>query len=140
MDLGRIRFQCQGSGNCCVSRGGYGHVYLTPDDRRKMAAYLGMRTSAFTRRYCDQKNGVWKLKDSPGPDCRFLKDHRCTVYAARPTQCRTWPFWPEVLNPKVWNREVARFCPGVGKGPLWAREEVEKQLDAQIASEKTYGQ
>jgi len=31
-----IRFECQGSGKCCSSRGEYGFVYLTKGDRESM--------------------------------------------------------------------------------------------------------
>jgi len=134
-----VQFQCQGSGNCCVSRGGYGFVYLTKVDRVRMAAHLKLSTRAFTQKYCDQKNEVWKLKDTSNDDCVFLKQKRCSVYEARPTQCRTWPFWPEVMNAKVWREEVATFCPGVGKGKTWSKEEVEIQLADQITSENKYG-
>jgi len=51
--------------------------------------------------------------------CRFLDPvtkKRCLVYEARPAQCRTWPFWPENMNARAWDREVVAFCPGVGKG------------------------
>ena len=42
----------------------------------------------------------------------------CTVYEQRPEQCRTFPFWPEIVERKAtWNR-TARYCPGIGKGPL----------------------
>lgn len=134
-----VQFQCQGSGNCCVSRGGYGYVFLTLSDRRRIATALGLSTNTFTRRYCERADGIWKLKDPPGKDCVFLKDKRCSVYAARPTQCRTWPFWPEVMNARTWSKEVARFCPGVGRGRVWNKAEVEAQLREQIASENEYG-
>lgn len=134
-----IQFQCQGSGNCCVSRGGYGYVYLTLKDRRLMAKALGLTTSAFTKQYCDQEDGIWKLKSTAEDDCVFLEGKRCAVYKGRPTQCRTWPFWPEVMNAKVWSQEVSSFCPGVGKGKVWSAEEVEAQLREQIASENEYG-
>lgn len=134
-----IRFECQGSGKCCVSHDGYGYVYLTLEDRRRLASYLGIKTAAFTRRYCDQRAGVWKLKALPTPECPFLEGRRCGVYEARPTQCRTWPFWPEILNAKTWTTEVKTFCPGVGKGRLWTPEEVEQQLRVQKRSEDAYG-
>lgn len=134
-----IQFQCQGSGNCCVSRGGYGYVYLTKSDRKAMAKQLGIPAATFTQKYCDQEAGIWKLKNGPTDDCVFLKDKRCTVYQGRPTQCRTWPFWPEVMNAKTWGGEVAKFCPGVGKGKVWTAAEVEKQLEDQIKSEDAYG-
>ena len=134
-----IQFQCQGSGNCCVSHGSYGNVYVTPSDRKALARALGLKPSVFTRKFCQRKLGVWKLKDGDTKDCLFLKNKRCTVYQARPTQCRTWPFWPEVMNAKAWNREVASFCPGVGKGRVWPVEEIQRELNAQIQSEDEYG-
>jgi hypothetical protein len=122
-----IRFECQGSGGCCRSRGPYGYVYLTLADRRRLAAHLSLATATFTRRYCDQTEGEFHLRH-PELDCCFLSDGRCTVYAARPLQCRTWPFWPENMNPRVWREEIASFCPGVGRGRLYTAEEIEAIL------------
>ena len=34
-----IRFKCQGSGNCCVSRDTYGYVYLSDNDSKKLSKY-----------------------------------------------------------------------------------------------------
>jgi Fe-S-cluster containining protein len=134
-----IRFQCQGSGNCCVSRGGYGYVYMTLEDRQRMAKTLGLSTRSFTTKYCLKEDGIWRLANPPEGDCLFFKARRCTVYEGRPTQCRTWPFWPETLKPKTWTGEVAAFCPGVGKGRVWSKDEVEAQLKAQRSSETRYG-
>lgn len=132
-----VRFQCQGSGNCCVSRGEYGFVFLTLKDRQRLARHLKMSTASFTRKYCDRYYGAWHLKEEVDrPECIFLKGHRCQVYAARPTQCRTWPFWPEVMSAKAWKSEVVAFCPGVGKGPLIPREEIEKRATEQALSER----
>ncbi len=135
-----LRFQCQGSGGCCVSRDGYGFVYMTPEDRRRMAQYLGIKTAVFTKMYCYQVDGIWALKDGVEGRCQFLENNKCSVYKGRPTQCRTWPFWPEVLKPKVWNGELTRSCPGVGKGKTWTAQEIELQLKEQIKSESQYGQ
>jgi Fe-S-cluster containining protein len=134
-----IRFECQGSGNCCVSRGGYGFVYLTKKDRKALSKLLGLGLSEFTEQYCELSGGIWKLKDGPTDDCMFLQSKRCSVYSARPTQCRTWPFWPEVLKSRTWNKEVKGFCPGVGKGKVWSEKEIQAQLKDQIASENEYG-
>jgi uncharacterized protein len=118
-----LRFECQGTGNCCVSRGGYGYVYVTLEDRRALARKLGLTTSAFTRRHCRRTGGHFHLKDLKGP-CTFLDGKSCSVYEARPTQCRTWPVWPENMNARTWTREVAAFCPGVGKGKLFTPEAI----------------
>lgn len=122
-----IRWECQGSGKCCVSRGTTGYVYLTLEDRRRLAGHLGLRTSTFTRTYCHRTHGWWHLRDTRGP-CQFLEGTRCGVYQARPTQCRTWPFWPENMSPRGWDRNVADFCPGVGKGRVWSAVEIRTEL------------
>lgn len=104
-----------------------------------MAKHLGLKTAAFTKKYCDQKQGVWKLKDIDGGDCAFLEGKRCGIYEARPTQCRTWPFWPELMDAKTWADDVKSFCPGVDRGRVWSKEEVEEQLREQMQSEAEYG-
>ena len=128
-----VKFQCQGSGNCCVSRGGYGYVYLTSADRKRLAAFLKLSVREFTRQYCNKTDGYFHLKEEPQHTaCRFLKEKRCTIYKARPTQCRTWPFWPENMSPKAWSREVAAFCPGVGKGAVVPSEKIQTYLDTKL--------
>lgn len=132
-----MRFECQGSGQCCTSRGEYGFVFLSKADRQKMAKHLNVSTSMFTKKYCDKRDDSYHLKEDPkNIDCMFLKNkNRCSVYEARPTQCRTWPFWPEVMNAKTWSKEVASYCPGVGKGKLYTREEINRILIEQAESE-----
>lgn len=118
-----VRFECQGTGRCCTSRGTYGYVYLTLSDRRRLAKHLKMKTSSFTRSYCKNTQGYFHLK-GPDQNCSFLDGKRCTVYEGRPTQCRTWPFWPENMNAKTWSQEVKTFCPGIGKGRLYTQKEI----------------
>lgn len=133
-----VRFECQGSGGCCVSRGEYGYVYLNLKDRRKMAEHFSMNTSAFTKKYCHRsEDGLYYLKEDPTlKDCRFLKGTKCEVYLARPMQCRTWPFWPEVMNAKSWSEEVENFCPGIGKGKYYSPEEIKEVLEWQKRAEE----
>lgn len=131
-----IRFECQGSGKCCVSHGEYGFVYVTASDRKKMAKLLGIPTVEFTRKHCSKVEGLFRLNDGPSDDpkdptakpCTFLKNKRCTIYEARPMQCRTWPFWPETMSAKAWAKDVAAFCPGVGKGRVWPKKEIDDAL------------
>ncbi len=135
-----LKFECQGSGKCCTSHGEFGFVFLTLEDRRRFAKHLGISTAAFTKQYCDLRDGVWHLKEEPkNPDCMFLKNKRCSVYEARPTQCRTWPFWPEVMTAKVWKSEVATFCPGVDKGRIWPKEEIEKIMAEDAENTTRFG-
>lgn len=131
-----IRFECQSSGKCCTSHGEYGFVYLTKKDRVRMAKQLEMTLAAFTKKHCDRSDGFFHLKEDPqNTDCAFLKNKKCQIYEARPTQCRTWPFWPDTLPAKAWNKEVITFCPGVGKGSLISADKIQIQLQEQIDSE-----
>ncbi len=132
-----ITFQCQGSGQCCTSHGEYGFVYLTKKDRSRMARHFELSLNEFTKKYCDRTDGFFHLKEDPkNPDCMFLKQKKCSLYEARPTQCRTWPFWPDTMTPKAWKEDVVKFCPGVGKGQKISAEKVSKQLKEQEESEK----
>ena len=130
-----VQFQCQGSGRCCVSRDGYGYVYVTLEDRRRFAAYFGLTLKEFTKEYCEKDEGYWKIRDFTSA-CRFLKNNSCSVYEARPTQCRTWPFWPETMSARAWKKEITAYCPGVGKGRTWTADEIRTQLKVQIQSEE----
>lgn len=132
-----VRFSCQGSGKCCLSRGEYGYVYLTLKDRKRMALFLGLKTPQFTKQFCYKSDdGLFYLKGlDKNEACVFLQSKKCSIYEARPSQCRTWPFWPEVMNPKAWSEEVASFCPGINKGRYHSPREIKEVLANQKRSE-----
>lgn len=105
-----------------------------------MAKHLKLSVGEFRKRYVAETDGVSHLIQPEGTeDCVFLKDKRCEVYEARPTQCRTWPFWPENMNAKAWKKDVVAFCPGARvktKKALRSPEEIKKQLEEQTMAEK----
>jgi len=115
-----LRFECTACGRCCVNHGdGYEYVFSTRDERKALAAHFGLSLEAFERRYCERIDGVGLSFKSRDGGCIFLAGQRCSVYGLRPKQCRTFPFWPELLESEdSWQRDVASFCPGVGQGPL----------------------
>ena len=125
-----VKFECQGSGKCCVSRGEYGYVYLTLKDRRRMAKFFNLSTTQFTKKHCHKsEDGLFYLKNEEGrKSCMFLNGKKCDVYSARPHQCRTWPFWPEVMNAKSWDNEVKNYCPGIGKGQYHSPQKIKEVL------------
>ena len=122
-----IKFQCQGSANCCVSRGSYGFVFLSKKDIDRFAKNFNISINEFKSKYCQKTDGYVHLKETrKNGECIFLKNKKCKVYKARPTQCRTWPFWKENMNAKIWNNEIINFCPGIGKGKLISKKEIDK--------------
>ena len=123
-----IRFECQNSGNCCVSRDSYGYVYLSSKDLKKLARNFNLTAEDFKFKYCQNTEGFLHLKEKNRlkGKCIFLKNHKCTVYKSGPSQCRTWPFWNENMNAKSWNENVVNFCPGIGKGNIVNFEKIKK--------------
>ena len=126
----RINFKCQGSANCCVSRGSYGYVYLSKKDLLKIAKYLNVSINLFKKKYCEYTDGYLHLKEiNIKGNCQFLENKKCSIYSARPIQCRTWPFWNENMNFKKWNKEIINFCPGIGKGKIINASKIQKLID-----------
>jgi len=66
----------------------------------------------------------------------FLENKKCSVYTARPMQCRTWPFWKENMNIKKWNEELINFCPGIGKGKLISASMIQKKINRELKNDK----
>ena len=133
-----IRFECQGSSNCCVSRGSYGYVYLSKKDIGELSKFFNLKSKDFINLYCDKIDGFLCLKErNKDGKCQFLDNKQCSVYKARPIQCRTWPFWSTNMNSKTWNKEISKFCPGINKGKLFTKEDIKKIIKDDDNNEKS---
>ena len=135
-----IRFKCEGSANCCVSRGSHGFVFLSKKDLTRLAKFFKISLINFKKSYCEATNKFLHLKEiKKNGECIFLKNKKCSVYKARPIQCRTWPFWPENMNSKTWNRDIINFCPGIGKGAIISKKIIDRLLKIdEINAEEIY--
>jgi Fe-S-cluster containining protein len=111
-----LRFACQrGCTRCCEVTG---YVYLTESDLRNAARYLGMTPAAFERRYVYRTRHLLRLRKPRGSQCHFLVGGGCSIHPAKPTQCRLFPFWPELVESRTEWVQTAKMCPGIGTGPL----------------------
>jgi hypothetical protein len=124
-----VRFGCTGSGKCCFIHGEHAYVYFTREEELAIAGHLGLQVKTFRRRHTRRTSFGPRTLRFPDGRCTFLHENRCSIYAVRPEQCRTWPFWPENMDPAVWEREVAAFCPGVGRGRRYSLEEIRAILE-----------
>jgi Fe-S-cluster containining protein len=111
-----LRFTCQpGCTNCCDQSG---FVYLNDDDLKRAARFVKMSTKAFEEKYLYRTTHQMRFRKPPHKQCPFLENHGCSIHPAKPTQCRTFPFWPELVEQRAAWKRTARYCPGIGKGPL----------------------
>jgi Fe-S-cluster containining protein len=106
-------FACRRSGNCCAVPGGF--VRVDDADVAAIAAHLGLSVAAARSRFVAASGD--RLRDGLGTRCVFLTEGRegaaCQVYPVRPARCRSWPFWPELLESAEAMAAAMRRCPGI---------------------------
>ncbi|HSP06322.1 MAG TPA: YkgJ family cysteine cluster protein, partial [Acidobacteriota bacterium] len=97
---GGLKFECTKCGHCCT--GGPGYVWITIPELYRIAELLGIDDKTFVHAYVRKVNGRFSLIERPNGDCIFY-ENGCTIYPVRPSQCRTFPFWPEIVErPSGW--------------------------------------
>lgn len=128
--VGGLHFECQGCGTCCAGPG-EGFIWLTRREIELIADRLEMTVGEFKKKYVKRLINRYSLIEEPKTkDCIFLRQTEagrgCEIYAVRPNQCRTWPFWTSNLqSPDTWNQAAGR-CPGINRGRLYTFEQIEK--------------
>ena len=119
-----LRFECTQCGDCCTGAPGY--VWVNAAEIADLAKHLNLSVDEFEKKFV-RKIGIRKsLIEYANGDCVFFdgKARKCTVYEARPQQCKTWPFWDSNINsPKAW-KQTCKACPGSGQGKLYTVDEV----------------
>lgn len=103
--------QCQG--RCCIGESGY--VWVNPKEIATLAEELDITKKSFINEYLLKIGYRYSIKEisyGEGFRCIFFDEQKkqCQVYAARPNQCRTFPFWERY---KTHQSEVEEECPGI---------------------------
>ena len=122
-----LRFTCTRCGHCCTGASGY--VWVTDEEMEDIAVFRGEKFAEVTGLYTRQVGYKRSLREKTNGDCVFWeRTAGCTIYAVRPHQCRTWPFWESnVHTPEAWQK-TCEDCPGAGKGELISVEEITRRL------------
>ena len=116
-----IHFTCRQCGQCCT--GESGTIYVTPDEISAIAGFLGVPEARLIAHDLFSFKDSYSIRELADGRCSFYRDG-CLIYAARPFQCRSFPFWFDNLRSVVRWREVARLCPGIGAGRRFDKEEI----------------
>lgn len=102
---------CTACANCC-------RVATTPVTERdvdRLACYLGMRIGEFLRDYTTQSVEEGRILQRNQDGCIFLEGNLCSVYAARPQTCQSFPHLVKgngSLVSRMWHMpDRAVYCP-----------------------------
>ncbi len=105
---------CAGCGGRCCT-GESGNIFVSPGEIAALAKELDMDEAVFRAAYLQKRGYRFSLREKVvgmSYDCIFYdrNTHGCSVYDARPKQCRTFPFW-DYYKTRV--DELKLECPGV---------------------------
>lgn len=106
-------------------------MYLTEADLTRIAKFVGLAVKTFERRYVYRTSNRLRLRVPRNSQCYFLADGGCSIHPAKPLQCSVFPFWPALVDSKREWKKAARYCPGIGKGPL-VQIEAARKLGAEF--------
>jgi len=100
-------------GRCCTGESGY--IYVTKAEIFAIADLLNLDVNDFAVKYLFKKGYKYSIKELKYKDsyeCVFYdrESNGCKIYEARPTQCKTFPFW-DYYKSRV--DELKEECPGI---------------------------
>ncbi|MFO8234974.1 MAG: YkgJ family cysteine cluster protein [Bacteroidales bacterium] len=81
------RIDCTEYGNCC----NFLRPIITEKEIDRLSKIDKISAKDFEKKFVelDEFDKTKYLKDAP---CKYLKDKKCTIYAERPEECRSYPY------------------------------------------------
>ena len=116
-----LSFECRKCGDCCT--GAPGTIYVSRDEIDAIAGHLKIPVKQFCSRYLYPYRDSYSICEDRQGRCLFYNDG-CLIYALRPSQCRTFPFWFSNLRSQKRWQQVAVHCPGIGRGRHFSKDEI----------------
>ncbi|MFG0293465.1 MAG: YkgJ family cysteine cluster protein [Phycisphaerales bacterium JB050] len=146
-----VRFECTLCGACCTGPSGF--VLFSRAEGERIAQRLGITYEDFYERYTHDTPAGRSFRETPfvepdgtvKHDCVFLDRETepgklvCSLYEDRPTQCRTFPFWPEHMGSRRTWRMLGKSCEGIGRGAFVPASEIRIQRAKQESSRQGHG-
>lgn len=130
-----LAFECADCGQCCAGPE-EGYVWVTPAEIAAIAGELGIGETEMRRKHVRKVGRRFSLVErKDNNDCIFLTGQadgtrKCLIYSVRPTQCRTWPFWPgNLASSEDWALAHMR-CEGINRGRQFDCDEIEQRRRA----------
>jgi uncharacterized protein len=104
-------FECKNCGVCCYGMGG---ILVNDQERRNIAAYLGVSVERFEETCCEIRNLKTYVRSGEDGYCVFFhKERRCLIHPVKPGPCRLWPFYPALLKDRGSWKAAMDACPGI---------------------------
>lgn len=101
-------------GNCCI--GESGNIWINKLEIEKLANHLKLSLNDLRIKHLEKRGYKYSIKEvqlsKDNYACVFfnLEKKQCSIYEARPIQCRTFPFWDYFKSNK---QEVIEECPAI---------------------------
>lgn len=101
-------------GRCCIGESGY--IWINKAEIENLAKHLNTTIEEVGQKFLMKIGYKYSIKEiqlqQDNYACVFfdLDKKQCSIYEARPTQCRTFPFWDYFKENK---EEVFKECPAV---------------------------
>lgn len=101
-------------GNCCI--GESGNIWINKQEIETLSKHLDISLDELRFSFLEKRGYKYSIKEvklsSDNYACIFfnLEKKQCSIYEARPIQCRTFPFWDYFKNHKD---EVIKECPAI---------------------------
>jgi len=102
------------AGNCCIGESGV--IWITIEEIEKLATFLDISVKSVFEEYLIKYEYKFSIKERQIGENNFacvffdLEKKQCSIYEARPSQCRTFPFWEHFKNNV---NEVKQECPAI---------------------------
>ena len=116
-----LQFECLRCGQCCT--GAPGTIYVSAEEIDALARHFQLSVARFTAQYLYPYQDSYSIGEHADGRCLFF-DEGCRIYPLRPHQCRSFPFWFSNLRSENRWRDVARQCPGIGRGRRYSRDQI----------------